>query len=853
MIRAAAGPLALLFLLIPCVAHAQTAALEGVVVDDSGAVLPGAMVVLRADGGGRPRETTTGSTGAFAFRDAPRGGATVHVELAGFLPGDVRVEIATASGEPVTIRLKIGFGEEVTVSASDASGGVLAPAKNADAIEFDPETLRRLPTDAQDLRGLVDSFTAASPTGGVSVVVDGVETDGADVPASAIHRLVINRNPYSVEFKSPGKARVEVETQRGSHRFYHGSGALFFRDSALQAQSAFAGSKPDLTRALDEATMGGPLPAKGWSFFISGQHLIDDGTAIVSALTPAGPLLQNVAAPERRSTLFGRADVRPNKTDALTLRYDLFDDADQNHGVGGLRLAEQGYRTLERRHRLQINDHRVVSGGVLNDFRIETTTTGRDDGAPATAPSVVVEGAFVAGPSQVFTRSHSTTFQAQDTAALTIAAHPVRLGARVKTRHSDVTDATNFGGTYRFQTLADMSAGRPFLFSRRSGRSDVAFTGADADVFAETSFRPASSVGVTAGVRYDLDTRVADWNNVAPRVVAAFAPAGRRTVLRGGVGLFYQSLPTDAAARALLFGPGGLRETSIANPSFPAAPGDAAPGAPASQWTLAQPLESPQTLQTSVAVERTLGRRTTATAEYLRLRTRHAFRSRDVNAPRDGALERPDPSRLNVFQIASTGEGRSDALTLTFRGRLAAFRGTAQYTLSKATDDASNVFDVPADSVTMAGETGRADYDRRHKLNVAGAYGWKQDRVRLGAVLAVASGAPFNILTGSDTNRDLIVNDRPSGVVRNAGDGSAFAQLDLRFTTALRAPRPPSDDPESGRREQIDNLELTLDLFNALDRVNPTGFVGAVSSPLFGRATAARTPRTAQLSLRYRF
>ena len=58
---------------------------------------------------------------------------------------------------------------------------------------------------------------------------------------------------------------------------------------------------------------------------------------------------------------------------------------------------------------------------------------------------------------------------------------------------------------------------------------------------------------------------------------------------------------------------------------------------------------------------------------------------------------------------------------------------------------------------------------------------------------------------------------------------------------------------ESGRREQIDNLELTLDLFNALDRVNPTAFVGAVSSPLFGRATAARTPRTAQLSLRYRF
>jgi hypothetical protein len=78
-------------------------------------------------------------------------------------------------------------------------------------------------------------------------------------------------------------------------------------------------------------------------------------------------------------------------------------------------------------------------------------------------------------------------------------------------------------------------------------------------------------------------------------------------------------------------------------------------------------------------------------------------------------------------------------------------------------------------------------------------------------------------------------------------------QLDLRFTSVFRVPRPPSKDPESAKREQTDNLELSLDLFNALDRVNPTTFVGVTTSPLFGQANAARTPRTAQLSLRYRF
>jgi len=40
--------------------------------------------------------------------------------------------------------------------------------------------------------------------------------------------------------------------------------------------------------------------------------------------------------------------------------------------------------------------------------------------------------------------------------------------------------------------------------------------------------------------------------------------------------------------------------------------------------------------------------------------------------------------------------------------------------------------------------------------------------------------------------------------------------------TVLRIPRPPSKDPECAKREQTDSLELSVDLFNALNRVNPT-------------------------------
>lgn len=188
------------------------------------------------------------------------------------------------------------------------------------------------------------------------------------------------------------------------------------------------------------------------------------------------------------------------------------------------------------------------------------------------------------------------------------------------------------------------SAEREASSVRRNGDSSVSFANVDGDAFVETSFRPATSVGVIAGIRYEWQTRVADWNNLAPRISAAFASAGRKTVFRAGVGLFYQSLPENAVARALLFGDSGLREMAIADPSFPTpAPRAASANAPAASWHLAPGLQLPATVQTSVSAERALWRKA-STAEYLLLRKSDAVRARDVNAPLPQSRLRPRPN-----------------------------------------------------------------------------------------------------------------------------------------------------------------------------------------------------------------
>jgi hypothetical protein len=831
---------------------AQDTTVHGTVVDDTDAVLPGATVVLASDRVS-PRETTSDGSGRFSFARVERGAYRLRVELAGFQPEDLKLTVEAGEPPRVTVRLTLGIGEQVVVSG-DPTGGVLAPSRNADALEFDPETLRQLPADMQSLETLIQSFTAAQPAGGVSFVVDGVETSAAEIPPAAIHRLWINRNPYAVEYRSPGKARVEIETHNGSRRYFHGGGALFFRNSTLDARNALAATTPDMQRLLSEGTFGGPLVRRPWSFFVSGQRLASDDAAVINARTPAGPLTSNAPTLQRRTTFLGRVDFRPRRTHALSVRYDLFDDLERGRGVGGLRLADQAYTTTERRQRVQLGDRRVWSSRLLNEIRASASREHRQDGAPATAPSIVVAGAFTGGPSQTFIVNRETSAHAEDVGTITIRAHTLRVGARAKTSWMDGLDGSNFGGTFSFASLPDFSNSRPIQFGVRGGNPDVSFANVDAGVFTEIDVRPVDTIGIVAGLRYDWQSRLDDLNNVAPRASVAFAPSGKKIVVRGGAGVFYRYLPDSAVARSLLYGAGGLQETTIAAPPFPLS-ASAAPfhGASLDAWQLDRHLRAPRTTQASIGIERLLWRRTSVALELLEMRTSGALRAHDVNAPAPETGIRPDPTRLKVNQIEATGTSHTDSLTATFRGRIAGFKGSVQYALSRTIDDASGTFDLPADNNNFAAERGRADFDRRHHFSLAGTYGWAQDRMRLATLLMLASGTPFDVTTGSDENHDLNVNDRPAGVRRNTGMGPGLAQVDLRFTTILRAPRPPSADPESTKRDFLDNLELNLDIFNALNALNANTVVGVITSPLFGRPAAVRAARSMQLSLRYRF
>ena len=53
--------------------------------------------------------------------------------------------------------------------------------------------------------------------------------------------------------------------------------------------------------------------------------------------------------------------------------------------------------------------------------------------------------------------------------------------------------------------------------------------------------------------------------------------------------------------------------------------------------------------------------------------------------------------------------------------------------------------------------------------------------------------------------------------------------------------------------DETGSFRFTLNVFNVLNQVNHTGYIGNLSSPFFGQPVAARPARRMQLALKFEF
>jgi len=218
----------------------------------------------------------------------------------------------------------------------------------------------------------------------------------------------------------------------------------------------------------------------------------------------------------------------------------------------------------------------------------------------------------------------------------------------------------------------------------------------------------------------------------------------------------------------------------------------------------------------------------------------------------------PQPPYAVILSDVNDGFAFNDALDVNLSHRFAGrFSMLASYVWSHAIDNVDP--DIPGQNPNDPNFTGRQEkgdaiFDQRHRFVVSGAC-VAPLRITFGGIATLASGLPYNIVTGTNNSGDTgATTDRPvvNGVViaRNAGRGRAVYEV--------------SPFVERPFTFGIDRLTVVLraESFNVFNHANFVGYSGtygngAAPGPGFGQPLTGITnqlpARSMQFSVKLEF
>jgi hypothetical protein len=824
---------------------------SGTVFDPSGASTPDATVILKQGSGQVRSSVKTDPSGGFRFDAVRPGNYSIQVQHEGFKTSVVQVKVSAQRIEPLKIVLALQeLVSEVSVNESELTQVSTDIAENLNAATAGQDILEQIPVFDQDYVAAMSAFLDAGAIGtsGPQMIVNGVEVSSVIASPSTIQEVRINQNPYSAEFARPGRGTIEIITKDPGSA-YHGTLNFIFRDSVFNARDPFAKVRAPEQRRIWEGALGGPVGhSKSTSFLISGHRQEEDFQSTVFAEGLSGPIQESVPSPRRDNQLTVRLGHQFTPSHSSFLQYSEWDYPSTNQGIGGFVLPEAGTNLNQWERELNFNDRLAPSPKWLFQSQLLIGVERHSTTSVNSAPKTVVNGAFTSGGAQINLLNTEYHASWNEVVSWSSGKHLVKFGVSVPDwSRRGAENRNNFGGTYYFDSLQNYSAQLPYAFKQQQGSGKLVYWQKELGAFVQDDYRLRPNLSVSLGLRYNWQNLLNSNTQFAPRFAFAYSPdKKRKTVLRGGAGVFYDRTGPGPLTDRQLFNGQVLQSFLLIDPPYPN-PFANRTGTPASDIVLFAPsIREPYSIQYSFGVERQVSKRTTIAATYSGSRAISLFRSRDINAPlAPDYLMVPNPALGFVRQIESAGRQAGNSLDITVRGVLThRLTGLMQYTLSRTDNNTGGVNWYPANQFDPSGEWGLADFDQRHRLNMLESFNAGKS-FTVGVGLSVASGKPYTLTTGQDVYHTGLTNARPGGVTRNTLQGPAYMDLDMRVSRDFFLTK---DKKEKGRV-----LTFALDAFNLPNHVNYVAYVGNASSPFFGHAVSAVAPRRLQLTSRFKF
>jgi hypothetical protein len=773
----------------------------------------------------------------------------------------------------------------------------------------------------------------------------GRQTSIATVPIGAIQEITVLSNAFSSEFGWTSGPALNIVTKSGTNAL-HGEGIFLLRPGGSWQAKTFSTKNfcppsvascvtPSTLRAINpvdipdalnqySGSIGGPIVKDKTFFFATADYTRQNRTTFLSPTLPSFLLPANgqldYTGHYRQFLFDGRVDHRLTSRQTLMARVNVdrfFDDNPQD-AVGGTSAPSVARRYSRRSWTAQVNHTTVFSPSLLNEARFAylhgdpvtlweaqtlSTTYTRAGNVPFTIGQSRLSDIF----------SHQLQFS--DTLSWSRGAHYLRFGGSVLHHTSGGTGSepgTAVLGTFTFRntttapfdqlTLADVqNYTQPINFGISSyNLTQWLLTG-----FVQDDWKVRPDLTLNLGLRYDRQTLTDAKKNFAPRVGFAWHPGGdARTAIRGGYGMYYTQIRSNAVASYLVNGLDGL-STYTATPGqlgFPTCLTGSCLPVNVNPTTLAasqipardivikagrrafyeaqfakyglnfdllpnypDALVNPRSQVFSIGVEREVAKGLFVGGDYVRQHLSGIDRTVDLNAPtpfnrtapgqvRSVAAANatrpilPAPSgvrQVNVLTNLGVADYNGLQTQISYRGSRKMY-ASVSYTLSKATNTTEpdgNGIGPNESHLSQLGEVerGLSVVDQRHRAVINFLYHFPYN-FTAGTLTQLASSRPFNATTGVDNNGDGLNNDRPviNGSVIGKSAFHGTATEDVAFFVENRI-----------KLSERTALLLRLEGFNLFNHGNYLGrgqtIYGdtATPSPTFGQLVAVGTATNA--------
>ena len=825
---------------------ATAAALRGQITDPTGALIPGVTVTITTPAGKAVRTATSDAAGHYQVNGITPKSYIVQAAFAGFaLFASQPIQLAAGQLLRVNISMALEVEQQtvvvtdesptVNVEASGNSSSIVIKGKDLDALSDDPDEL------SSELTALAGP--SAGPNGG-QIYIDGF-TGGQLPPKSAIREIRINQNPFSSEFDKLGYGRIEILTKPGTDKL-HGQFFAQGNDNAFNTGNPFTSNLPSYHSFQFNGTLNGSL-SKTASFFISAEQRNNQGDSIYSlknapvlvsdpskvcgppwtSACEVGPLSGGIFTPQTRTNIAPRIDLQLGQKNTLTLRYQFYrNNQSGNIGTTGLLLPSQATASTSIENTVQLSDSEIINDHIVNETRFQYLRDSSSTSSASTDPMLTVPGSFSGGGSSAqFSRDHTFHLELQNLTTMSVGAHAIKFGARLRdNRNASETDA-NFNGSFTFDTVADLvsalngSGALPTKLGYTTGGKSATANVFDAALFVQDDWKASPFLTLSGGLRWESQNHISDHSNWAPRVAFAYALDGHKdkkqakTVLRGGFGLFYDrfSISNELSAERFSGSPTSQKQTTITNPTntacfnptsmsaiitnIDANPTYCGTSAPSTS-TIVQiepGYHSPYIEQFGASLERQLTKTTTLTATYLHSFGVHQLVTRDSNAYKTGdyifnappapptiKASRPDPNLGIVDQYYPEAVFKQNQLIVNINAKLSPKFGLMGfYNLTAANSDGGAGSDA-SNSYNLSQDYGRASFVSRQMLflmaNYTGPWG-----IVFNPFLIAQSGKPFNIVTRNDLTGDNFLNNRPAFAEASLCTASSSRYVDTSY------------------------------------------------------------------------